>query len=69
MGMARKKVTDRVELVRHVFRRAIEVWLVLDRALYLQQHGYQVSIKTFCEKQLTPRNILILANTNPSTNN
>jgi hypothetical protein len=69
VGVARKKVTDRVELVRHVFRRAIEVWLVLDRALYLQQHGYQVSIKTFCEKQLTPRNILILANTNPSTNN
>ena len=64
IGVARKKVTDRIELVRHVFRRAIEVWLVLDRALYLQQQGYQVSIKTFCEKQLTPRNILILANIN-----
>lgn len=61
IGVARKKITDRIELVRHVFRRAIEVWLVLDRALYLQQQGYQVSIKTFCEKQLTPRNILILA--------
>jgi hypothetical protein len=47
-----------------VFRRAIEVWLVLDRALYLQQQGYHVSVTTFCEKQLTPRNILILANTN-----
>ena len=64
IGQAKKKVTDRVELVRHVFRRAIEVWLVLDRALYLQQQGYQVSVKTFCEKQLTPRNILILANIN-----
>jgi hypothetical protein len=62
VGVARKKITDRVELVRHVFRRAIEVWLVLDRALYLQQQGYQVSVKTFCKKQLTPRNILILAN-------
>lgn len=62
IGVARKKITDRVELVRHVFRRAIEVWLVLDRALYLQQQGYQVSVKTFCKKQLTPRNILILAN-------
>lgn len=67
IGQARMKVTDRVELVRHVFRRAIEVWLVLDRALYLQQQGYQVSIKTFCAKQLTPRNILILANY-PSSN-
>ncbi|MEC8139802.1 MAG: methyltransferase, partial [Pseudomonadota bacterium] len=53
---------ERVELVRHVFRRAIEVWLVLDRALYLQQQGYQVTVSTFCEKQLTPRNILIQAN-------
>lgn len=60
-GAVRKKVTERIELVRHVFRRAIEVWLVLDRALYLQQHGYQVSVRTFCEKQLTPRNILIQA--------
>ncbi|ASM48578.1 hypothetical protein PESP_a0314 [Pseudoalteromonas espejiana DSM 9414] len=63
IGKTRKKVTERIELVRHVFRRAIEVWLVLDRALYLQQQGYTVSVTTFCEKQLTPRNILILANT------
>ncbi|BED87808.1 MULTISPECIES: methyltransferase [unclassified Pseudoalteromonas] len=63
IGKARKKVTERIELVRHVFRRAIEVWLVLDRALYLQQQGYTVSVTTFCEKQLTPRNILILAST------
>lgn len=62
IGKQRKRVTERVELVRHVFRRAIEVWLVLDRALYLQQQGYQVTVSTFCEKQLTPRNILIQAN-------
>ena len=62
IGKKRKRVTERVELVRHVFRRAIEVWLVLDRALYLQQQGYQVTVSTFCEKQLTPRNILIQAN-------
>ena len=68
IGQARKKITERVELVRHVFRRAIEVWLVLDRALYLQQQGYDVSVSTFCEKQLTPRNILILASLKtPST--
>ncbi|MBE0352183.1 methyltransferase [Pseudoalteromonas lipolytica] len=62
IGKQRKRVTERIELIRHVFRRAIEVWLVLDRALYLQQQGYQVSVSTFCEKQLTPRNILIQAN-------
>ncbi len=60
-GKRRKRVTDRIELIRHLFRRAIEVWLVLDRALYLEQHGYRVAISAFCEKQLTPRNILISA--------
>lgn len=61
LGEQRKKVTDRIELVRHIFRRAIELWLVLDRALYLQQAGYEVYLSEFCEKSLTPRNILIQA--------
>nr|WP_211091631.1 methyltransferase [Pseudoalteromonas peptidolytica] len=61
IGRQRKQVTDRVELVRHLFRRAIEIWLVLDRALYLQASGYDVELSTFCEKSLTPRNILIQA--------
>jgi hypothetical protein len=59
LGEKRKKTTDRIELVRHIFRRAIELWLVLDRALYLQAAGYEVEISEFCEKSLTPRNILI----------
>ncbi|MGO2477242.1 MAG: methyltransferase [Pseudoalteromonas sp.] len=66
-GQMRRKITDRVELVRHVFRRAIEIWLVLDRALYLQERGYKVTVKTFCEKQLTPRNILIQASLTSQT--
>lgn len=61
IGRERKQVTDRIELVRHVFRRAIEIWLVLDRVLYLQAAGYDVTLSTFCEKSLTPRNILIQA--------
>ncbi len=60
-GKVKKKVTERIELVRHLFRRAIEIWLILDRVLYLQQHGYQVEVNEFCEKQVTPRNILIRA--------
>ncbi|CAM4064736.1 methyltransferase [Pseudoalteromonas byunsanensis] len=60
-GQQRKKMTDRIELVRHAFRRAIEIWLVLDRALYLHASGYDVSLYEFCDKQLTPRNILIQA--------
>ncbi|KZN31530.1 methyltransferase [Pseudoalteromonas luteoviolacea] len=57
----RQQITERIELVRHAFRRAIEMWLVLDRALYLQEAGYDVALKQFCEKSLTPRNLLIQA--------
>jgi hypothetical protein len=39
----------------------IELWLVLDRVLYLEQFGYRVTLSEFCEKQITPRNILIQA--------
>lgn len=61
LGAKRKAITKRVELVRHGFRRLIELWLVLDRALFLQDNGYKVSLYTFCDKQVTPRNILIQA--------
>ncbi|MCF2858901.1 SAM-dependent methyltransferase [Pseudoalteromonas sp. SMS1] len=57
----RQQITERIELVRHAFRRAIEMWLVLDRALYLQEFGYEVALTQFCEKSLTPRNLLIQA--------
>ena len=60
-ALERKRITERVELVRHIFRRALEMWLVLDRALYLQEQGYTTSVSTFCESQVTPRNILIKA--------
>jgi hypothetical protein len=51
----------RIELVRHVFRRPLEVMLVLDRAEYLKESGYRVSVAEFCSYQLTPRNFLIRA--------
>ncbi|PVZ72039.1 methyltransferase [Pelagibaculum spongiae] len=52
---------ERLELVRRLFRRPLELWLVLDRCLYLEQNGYHVSLSIFCYKALTPRNILISA--------
>lgn len=48
-------------LVRGLFRRPLELWLVLDLALYLEQRGYGVQIGTFCEEPITPRNLMILA--------
>jgi hypothetical protein len=49
----------RNDLVRHLFRRPLEIWLVLDRAIYLEEQGYQVRLYEFCERSTTPRNILI----------
>jgi len=49
----------RLELVRQAFRRALELWLVLDRALSLAEAGFDVEVTTFCERTLTPRNLLI----------
>lgn len=51
----------RIELVQHLFRRPLELWLVLDRAMYLAEHGYQVKLQQLCETALTPRNLLISA--------
>ncbi len=56
----------RIELVQHLFRRPLELWLVLDRALFLGEHGYQVRVQELCELALTPRNLLISAQKIPS---
>ena len=60
-GRARFHEVSALDLVRLLFRRPLEVWLVLDYALYLQEHGYRVELGTFCERRLTPRNILLHA--------
>lgn len=60
-GEKRVALVEQLEIVRQLFRRPLEIWLVLDRALFLQQQGYDVSIETFCERELTPRNLLIQA--------
>ncbi|TRW48986.1 methyltransferase [Aliidiomarina halalkaliphila] len=60
-GQARALAVRRIELMRHVFRRVLELWLVLDRALYLHEHGYHVRVEEFCDYQVTPRNLMIHA--------
>lgn len=47
------------ELVRHLFRRPLEIWLLLDYALFLEEHGYAVRVGEFCPRMLTPRNVLV----------
>lgn len=60
-GWRRLAEVTRLELVRHLFRRPLEVWLALDRVRFLEEAGYEVFLGTFCERALTPRNLLIEA--------
>ncbi len=60
-GRRRRDEVLRYSIVRHTFRRAIEVWLALDLAVYLENAGYSVQLGAFCPRQLTPRNLLLSA--------
>ncbi|BAQ72030.1 SAM-dependent methyltransferase [Pseudomonas sp. Os17] len=60
-GWQRLAQVRNLELLRGLFRRPLELWLVLDRALFLQEQGYAVRLGTFCQAPLTPRNLLLLA--------
>lgn len=50
-----------LELLRGLFRRPLELWLVIDRALYLEEFGYTTRLGLFCDKHLSPRNLMLLA--------
>lgn len=60
-GWQRLAEVRNLELMRGLFRRPLELWLLLDRALYLEEQGYRVRLGSFCDYHLTPRNILLLA--------
>jgi hypothetical protein len=60
-GWQRLAEVRNLELLRGLFRRPVELWLNLDRALFLAEQGYVVRLGTFCESALTPRNFLLLA--------
>jgi hypothetical protein len=48
-------------LIRWQLGRALEVYLLLDRVLYLEENGYDVSIEQYFDEPLSPRNVGILA--------
>ncbi|MFZ3280827.1 methyltransferase [Pseudomonas sp.] len=60
-GWQRLAEVRNLELLRGLFRRSLELWLNLDRALFLVEQGYVVCLGTFCDTSLTPRNLLLLA--------
>ncbi len=61
IGLQRQRLTRRIDLAAHLFRRALEQWLILDRCSFLQENGYRVTVEEFCANSVTPRNALILA--------
>jgi len=60
-GWQRLAQVRNLELVRGLFRRPLELWLVLDQALLLHERGFSVELGEFCATELTPRNLLLLA--------
>jgi len=60
-GWQRLAKVRNLELLRNLFRRPLELWLLLDRALLLAENGYRVHLGTFCPTALTPRNLMLLA--------
>ena len=60
-GWQRLAQVRNLELLGALFRRPLEIWLLLDRALFLQESGYCVQLGQFCPVSLTPRNLMLLA--------
>lgn len=60
-GWQRQREVMRLSIPRHACRRALELWLALDLAEYLEARGYEPNLTTFCDRQLTPRNLLLSA--------
>ncbi|WP_417617250.1 methyltransferase [Oceanisphaera sp.] len=57
----RRLLVKRIELIRHRYRYLLELWLLLDRALFLEEQGYRVTLGTFTAVSNTPRRYLLQA--------
>ena len=54
--------TRRLSLPRAMLARALEVFVLLDRAVYLEEHGFAVSIGTLFPETVSARNLALIAN-------
>ncbi len=51
-------------LIRNALGRVMELYLLLDRAIYLEEQGYTVRVQEFFNEEISPRNIGITATLN-----
>lgn len=61
LAMKKLQRVKRLEKAQLGFRKALELWLLLDRVLYLEENGYQARLLEFCDKQDSGRNVMIVA--------
>ena len=59
IGEQQFQLMEKLSAVQGAFRRLLEWWLVLDRMLFLDEHGYDVTVSEFCSRAITPRNFFI----------
>lgn len=52
-------------LVRNVFGRLLELYIQLDRVIYLEEQGYEARLLEVFEEPVSPRNIAIVATARP----
>lgn len=48
-------------LIRNALGRVLELYLLLDRSIFLEEQGYEVEIQEFFDEEVSPRNIGITA--------
>lgn len=49
------------DIIRWQYGRALELIILLDRAMFLEENGHQVELAQFFDEKLSPRNIGLLA--------
>jgi hypothetical protein len=48
-------------ILRGIYGRPLELYLLIDRALYLEENGYTAKLVPYFDEELSPRNIGIQA--------
>ncbi|MBD66237.1 MAG: hypothetical protein CME62_13585 [Halobacteriovoraceae bacterium] len=54
------------DILRGLFGRVIEAYIILDRALFLQELGHKLEVLEIFDRKLSPRNLAIYASSSPS---
>ena len=61
LAQRRLELVRSIDSVKQLLRQPFECWLLLDRALMLAEQGFDVTLREFCQRQHSPRNVMIIA--------